>query len=59
MLSYEKEMFARQRIRERHREAARERLARPAGPRAITNRTTRTGFALALIRRLARVAAAS
>lgn len=58
MMSYEKEVFARDRMRERLVEAQRERMARPratggTGPRPHH----RTRFGLTIVRRLARLAA--
>jgi hypothetical protein len=58
MISYQKEIIARQRMTERLEDAARERLAatRPARRHGTARRPV-TG-ALALVRRLARAAAA-
>jgi hypothetical protein len=54
MISYEKEMLVRQRVRERQDEAARERLARLRTARHKSARSGRVTAALMAVRRLVR-----
>ena len=56
MMSFEKEVFARDRMRERRQEAERERMARPRATGETGPRPHRTWFGLVIVRRLARLA---